>query len=359
MATRHAVEFNQRTEQGIGFERKLSALMRASREQPELIKALDEKLVRLQATPGMVGTTQTLTELSLSYANDDYIGLRLMPPVSVSKLAVEYFQRPQETGLSYPADTVGTDGSVNEVSERVTLATAALTRRSLKEHLDAWTLELGDSVALELIDPLMNVLDGLALGQEQRIAAILTAAGSFGANTAAILAANRWNTAAGGDPVGAVLAGKAACWTGNGPGRWVGYCGTNVYNTLKTNPRILDQVKYTGGDPAVVTRQAIAGLFELDDLLVGQARQNTSNEGAAAVYTRMWDTNNSFGIVRVADRPSRRSASFGVTLQIPMVTEQWFEQGRGGRGSYIVQASHADAATILAAPCGFLYTTVI
>ena len=73
----------------------------------------------------------------------------------------------------------------------------------------------------------------------------------------------------------------------------------------------------------------------------------------------MWDANNSFGVVRVADRPSRRSASFGVTLQIPMVTEQWFEQGRGGRGSYIVQASHADAATVLAAPCGFLYTTTI
>jgi hypothetical protein len=359
MALRHAAEFDQRTSDGIAFERKLSALMRAAREQPELIKAADEKLVRLQATPGMVGTTQTLSELSLSYANDDYIGTRLMPLVGVNKLAVEYFQRPQDSGLSYPADTVGTDGSVNEVSERVTLATAALTRRSFKEHLDAWTLELGDSVALELIDPLMNVLDGLALGQEQRIATIMTAGGSYGANTAPIAAANRWSTAAGGDPVGNVLAAKAACWTGNGPGRWVAFCGVNVYNALKTNPRVLDQVKYTGGDPAVVGRQAIASLFEVDELLVGMARQNTANEGAAAVYTRMWDANNSFGVVRVADRPSRRSASFGVTLQIPMVTEQWFEQGRGGRGSYIVQASHADAATVLAAPCGFLYTTTI
>jgi hypothetical protein len=359
MALRHYAEFDQRTPEGAAFDRKLSALLRASREQPELIRSLDEGFARLQATPGMVGTTQTLTELSLSYANDDYIGDRLMPPVPVSKLAVEYFQRPQESGLSYPADTIGTDGSVNEVSERVTLATAALTRRSLKEHLDAWTLELGDSVALELIDPLMNVLDGLALGKEQRQAAILTAAGSYGANTAAIAAANRWNTQAGGDPVGNVLAAKAACWTGNGPGRWVAFCGVNVYNALKTNARILDQVKYTGGDPAVVGRQQIAALFEVDELLVGMARQNTANEGAAAVYTRMWDANNSFGLVRVANRPSRRSASFGITLQIPMQTTQWFEQGRGGRGSYIVQASHADAATILAAPCGFLYTTVI
>jgi hypothetical protein len=359
MSTRHAVEFEQKTPAGVAFERKVSALMRAARENPELIKAADEKLVRLQATPGMVATTQTLQELSLSYANDDYIGSRLMPPVSVNKLAVEYFARPQELGLSYPADTIGTDGSVNEVSESVTRTTAALTRRSLKEHLDAWTLELGDSVALEMIDPLMNVLDGLALGQEQRIAAILTAAASFGTNTAPIAAANRWNTVAGGAPVANVLAAKAACWTGNGPGRWVAYCGVNVFNALKTNPVILDQVKYTGGSPAMVSRQALAALFEVDDLLVGMARQNTANEGTAAVYTRMWDANNSFGIVRVAERPSRRSASFGVNLQIPMETTQWFEQGRGGRGSYIVQASHADAPTILAAPCGFLYTTVI
>mgnify|MGYP006921349848 CR=1 FL=1 len=359
MATRHAVEFKQQTPAGIAFEKKLSALMQVAREQPELIKAADEKLVRLQATPGMVTSTQTLTELSLSYANDDYIGTRLMPPVPVNSLAVEYFQRPQETGVSYPSDVIGTDGSVNEVSERVTRATAALQRRSLKEHLDAWTLQLGDSVAMELIDPLMNVLDGLSFGQEQRIAAIMTAGASYGANTAAIAAANRWNTAGGGDPVGAVLAAKAACWTGNGPGRWVAFCGVNVANALKTNPRILDQIKYTGGNPAVVGREALASLFEVDEFLVGMARQNTANEGAAAVYTRMWDTNNSFGIVRVAERPSRRSASFGVTLQIPNETTQWFEQGRGGRGSYIVQSSHADAATILAAPCGFLYTTVI
>jgi hypothetical protein len=359
MALRHYAEFDQRTPEGAAFDRKLSALLSAAREKPELIKSLDEGLARLQATPGMVGTTQTLTELSLSYANDDYIGDRLMPIVPANKLAVEYFQRPQDIGLSYPADTVGTDGSVNEVSERVTLATAPLTRRALKEHLDVWTMELGDSIALELIDPLMNVLDGLALGREQRQATILTTPGSYGANNAPIAAANRWNTAAGGDPVGNVLAAKAACWTGNGPGKWVGFCGVNVYNALKTNVKVLDQVKYTGGNPAVVTRQAIAGLFELDDLYVGMARQNTANEGAAAVYTRMWDANNCFGIVRVANRPSRRSASFGITLQIPTKTEQWFEQGRGGRGSYIVQASHADGAVVLAAPCGYLYTTVI
>lgn len=359
MATRHAVEFNQRTAAGREFDRKLSALNKAAREKPELIQAANEALVRLQATPGMVATTQTLQELSIAYANDDYIGTRLMPIVPVNKLAVEYFARPQEAGVSYPADGVGTDGSVNEVSESVTIATAALLRRALREHLDAWTLELGDPVALELIDPLLNVLDGLALGQEQRIAAILTAAGSFGANTAAIAAANRWNTPGGGDPIGAVMAAKAACWTGNGPGRWVGYCGTNVFNALKTNPLILDQVKYTGGNPAVVTREAIAALFEVDELLVGMARQNISNEGAAPVYTRMWDAAQSFGIVRVADRPSRRSASFGITMQIPMQTQQWFEQGRGGRGSYVVQASHADAAVVLAAPCGFLLTTVI
>ncbi len=357
--SRHYIEYDQRSTAGAAFERKFAAVMQVAREKPELIKAASDKLARLQATPGMVGTTQILSDLSLAYANDDYIGTRLMPIVPVNKLAVEYWARPQESGVSYPADTIGTDGTVNEVSESVTRLAAALQRRAFKEHLDAWTQELGDQLALELIDPLLNVLDGLAFGQEQRIAALMTAGATYGANTAALAAGVRWNTPAGGQPIANVLAAKAACWTGNGPGKWAGFCGVNVYNTLKTNPLILDQVKYTGGAPAVVTRQAIAALFELDELYVGMARQNVSNEGAAAVYTRMWDANNSFGVVRVADRPSRRSASFGVTLQVPTKSEQWFEHGRGGRGSYVVQASHADAAVVLAAPCGFLLTTVI
>ena len=157
-----------------------------------------------------------------------------------------------------------------------------------------------------------------------------------------------------------MAAAKAACWTGNGPGRWVAYCGVNVYNALRNNPRVLDQVKYTGStSPALVTRQGLASFFDVDELLVGMARQNTANEGAANVFTRMWDANNSFGVVRVADRPSRRSASFGITMTQPLQTEQWFTQGDGGRGAYVTQASVATAEVVMAQLCGFLLTTVI
>jgi hypothetical protein len=356
--TQYAESLGQRTERGIALDRKVNALHAARTEQPDLFRAAEERIVKLQATPGAVTQAQTLQELSIAYVNDDYIGERLMPPVSVNKLAANYWSRPQRDGYSYPNPAIGPDGSVQTVSQDVTNTPVALVPQAYKEYLDVWTMDEADSVVLELIDPTMNVLDALALWREQQIATVLTTAANFGANTAAIAAAVRWNTA-NGNPIANVATAKAACWTGNGPGSWVGYCGLNVYNALKTNPMILDQVKYTGGAPAVVTRQAIAALFELDDLVVGAARQNTANEGVAAVYTRMWDANNSFGIVRVANRPSRRSASFGITLEQPTVSSTWFENGRGGKGAYVTQVARADAPVILAAPCGFLYTTVI
>ncbi|HEU4727682.1 MAG TPA: major capsid protein [Kofleriaceae bacterium] len=59
--------------------------------------------------------------------------------------------------------------------------------------------------------------------------------------------------------------------------------GRPVWDALKTNPDIIDRIKYTSspGSPAIVTVQAVAALFELEDILVSDVVQTTSAEGAA------------------------------------------------------------------------------
>lgn len=58
--------------------------------------------------------------------------------------------------------------------------------------------------------------------------------------------------------------------------------GARVWESLKLCPDILDRLKYgqTSGKPAEVTLQVIAGLFEIDRILVMDAIQNTANQGA-------------------------------------------------------------------------------
>lgn len=59
--------------------------------------------------------------------------------------------------------------------------------------------------------------------------------------------------------------------------------GQPVWDALKTNPSIVDRLKFFGtpGSPTIVTQQAVAALFGLEDVLVSGVVQQTSNEGTA------------------------------------------------------------------------------
>ena len=63
--------------------------------------------------------------------------------------------------------------------------------------------------------------------------------------------------------------------------------GRPVWDALKTNPDIIDRIKYSSGNssPTVVTVEAVAALFELEKLLISDVVQATSNEGASSLTT--------------------------------------------------------------------------
>jgi hypothetical protein len=59
--------------------------------------------------------------------------------------------------------------------------------------------------------------------------------------------------------------------------------GRQVWDKLKTNQAIIDRLKFFGvpGSPTIVTMNAVAALFGVEEVLVSSTVQQTSNEGAA------------------------------------------------------------------------------
>ena len=90
----------------------------------------------------------------------------------------------------------------------------------------------------------------------------------------------QWNDA-NSDPIGVVKAQKTAILesTGFEPNKLV--LGRRVWDALADHPDIIDRVKYgqTPGSPAMVTRQAVAALMEIEEIVVAQAIENTAKEG--------------------------------------------------------------------------------
>jgi hypothetical protein len=62
--------------------------------------------------------------------------------------------------------------------------------------------------------------------------------------------------------------------------------GYAAWEKVKHHPDIVDRIKYgqTAPSPALVTPQAVAAIFELGDILIAEAIENTAAEGATASY---------------------------------------------------------------------------
>lgn len=69
--------------------------------------------------------------------------------------------------------------------------------------------------------------------------------------------------------------------------------GANVFNALRQHPAILDRVKYGGStaNPASVTKNVLAQLFEIDELVVLMSIFNQARQGAEADMTFIGDPN--------------------------------------------------------------------
>jgi hypothetical protein len=372
-----------RSDKGIASEKQLNELIRTLTNPPNEavakdVEAMNERIrfrIRratggLQVTPetameliareltvGDVQTTPVLQNFSQMYANDEYIGTRIMPvvPVPLGTGSASYWTHDQANAFTAPDDSIATGGTVNEVTEGLTPTSVTLLPRALQERLDVRVKAAMDAPVAQMVTPLLTVLDGLLLNQEVRIAAIAGVAGSYGANTAPIAALDRWSTAAGGDPGGDIDTAKAALFGGSSPSLTVGFCSLAVYNVLRRNPVILDHFKYTGRD--VLGRRQLADYLELDELLVGAARRNTALPGVAAVYARIWP--DVFGVVRVPRMPAVKVATFGITLEEPKSEMEWFEAAEGGWGAFHSKVAFADASVVVSNACGFLYTTPI
>lgn len=350
----------QRTKAGLEYDKFRKNLQKnvlgdeaARKEAVEEILACKSGVLNKTLSPGDVQTSTVLSNMSVMYANDNYIGTRLMPVYDQGQRFTEYYKYEKRDRLGYPDDTMGVRAQANEINETRSKQTVSLQGRALKEFVDQTTINSQDAVLNEMMDAQEAVLDGLALKQEERIATIMTTSGNFGSNTTAIGASDRWDV--GGDPRGPIHTALASIWKGRGNAQTLSYMSLDVWNKLKVNPFLLDLVRVDNG---MLTTQMFAEMFGFDDVLIGEARHDTANSGQSASYSRIWS--DVFGVARVATVPSKRNAVFGYTFrEKPPKQRMWFDPSAGEEGGWYTQASHADLSQIVASDTGYLITTPI
>ena len=114
------------------------------------------------------------------------------------------------------------------------------------------------------------------------------------------------------DPVSFLDEKKAAIEeaTGRMPNRLA--LGVNVFHALKKHPAILERIKYGGStvNPASVTLNVLAQLFEIDQITVQRSIMNKAELGQAAKMEYIGDPN-AFLLAYATDTPSIDEPSAG------------------------------------------------
>lgn len=318
-----------------------------------------------KASPSVssVHTDTALANLSTQYANDEYIGEQLMPPVQVSNRTDVYATYGQRDRLASPSnDVIADDGEAVDVVETRSTGSYTCIDRGNKRGVAANAIANQDAPLDELADLTLSLFDHRALRRELRIATVLNTTGNFGANTITLTGADQWNASGGGDPIGAMQTGDAALWRGLAPAVTRAFCSLDIYNVLSRHEDFLGLFQYSGTSVGLATPQMIAGFLGWDNLLVGRARYDSTPLAATATYTRIWG--DFFGILRVAERQTLRSATFGMTMRWTMagveganagiLTQQWFDPTKGLGGTHFAKVGESEAHEIQSATSGYL-----
>jgi len=352
----------QRTPDGIAHEKFSRAFKAKLHSDGDFRRHLATNLLkgmqRAAYAPGAVHLDKYLNQLSIGYRNDNYIGLNLMPVVNVTQLSDRYLTWDKRNTMNAPDDTMTTRAKANEIEDATSYGTYACKQYALKGYVESLTESNADEVYMDLVDQTESIAERLALKEELRIAAIMTTAGNYSGNTAALTGVE-WNEGGvpANDPIGDLQDAIAATWSGSGRTRLVGFTSLDIFNLLSNHTQIRGLFQYVQG--GLATKTQIANYFGLDELYVGTARYDTANIGQTASYSRIWS--NVFGVVRVMSAPSKRTAAFGATFRFGpgSKTTQWFDPEPGTIGGTYTKVSLVEDHKVIAADTSYLLTGVL
>jgi len=255
-----------------------------------------------------------LTNVAINYRPQGFIADRIFPVVGVEKqtnMIKTYTQADlfrQERTLRAP----GTEA--NKISNQVGSDSYVALNYALKADV---TLEDRANADLAFIRDLeegrvMRVMDALALDWEVRIKNNVTNTSNVGTNTAV---SSAWTDLTNSDPLGDVWTqmDNVEGATGYRPNR-VLFSG-DAWRYFSRNDAVIDKVNQTGvtGGGLTASVEQAARLLQVDEVLVGNAYENTAEEGIAQSLSRIWG--DEVLCYYAPSRPSIELPSFGYSFR--------------------------------------------
>lgn len=252
-------------------------------------------VMKSQPAPGDVFVSRPLTDASLAYWQDDdsFIADKVFLPLpsqlqagTIWEWDKGFFLRNEMEARAPNAESAGVGMKLNSIA--YSLMVYAL-HHDIEEQRSANEMDpiSSDDAAVLLLTQQCKQF------REIQIKSIAFGTGIWTGQTDQVGVASgpganqfvQWD-ASGSDPIKNVATWQSAVKTATGIRPNVLGMGRQVWDALKTNAQILDRIKYSSNNsnPAIVTRQAVASLFELDEILISDVTKVTSVENQTNAF---------------------------------------------------------------------------
>lgn len=298
-----------------------------------------------------------LSTVAQGYQNNEMIATGLFPIVPVALRGGNIITFGRESFMLYASQR-----APGENTKRVRFGYAgspyALVDYSLEglvpmeieqEALNGPGIDLGSN-AVNSVQAIM------ALRHEKACADIARNAGAYASsNKATLSGTSRWSDyGSTSDPIGDVQDAISAVRAATGKRPNVVAMGAVVMEKLKSHPKVLERIKYTGRD--VATAELLASLFGVQTVLSGDA---IFSNDAGTAFTDVWGTDVVVAYTPTASAQNGGLPSYGYTYMLdgyPMVEEAYYDRNAK---SYIYPVTRAEAPVLAAPSAGFLFTTAV
>lgn len=230
-------------------------------------------------------TDPTLIAISVAYKNPRLIADQIAPRIPVGKKEYKYFKYPKGQMFTLPDTKVGRRGQPNQVNFEAQEDTGACVDYGLDDVVPQDDIDN----APENYNPVEHATEGLRnlvlLDREVRVANKVQNPDNYATgNKIQLSGTDQWNDADNSTPIDDIQTAIDACIMR--PNKAV--IGQAAWTQLRQHPAILKAVNKNSGDAGLASREAVAELFELEEIIVGEGWVNTAKPGQAVSLSRVW-----------------------------------------------------------------------
>lgn len=303
-------------------------------------------------TAGAFPRDRQLTAIAIGYRNPDatYIADAVFPRVPVGKTTFEYTEYPIAEAYTIPSTRVGERAQVNRVELSGVRKPASTEDFGIEVPLTRNDID----EAPEGVDPRARATEHatniVLLDREVRAAAIAFNAANYGTANKKTLSGNgQWSNTAS-DPLKEMLTALDSCIMRPN----VLVLGQAVWSALSVHPKLVSAAHGNEGQYGRCTREKLAELLEITEVVVGSAWFNTVKPGKQPALSRAWGKH---ALLCYRDRTVGTSGgiTFGITAQYGDRVAGSREIDIGLRGGVAVRSGESVRELIVAPDAAYFF----